>query len=202
MHHKADQTFSFFYTLNFDVLEPSFTIITGFIALRGIEILLPEIVKLEFATACVPVFAILYHIWELPHAKAFVLVFWYLILHDETLEGNFISPSIKKYAFGILPITTRSSTLLIIIFQRFRQRMMNNKPNIRLINSHPKRDSGNNNLYPIFHPLGLNLTFLVFTYVGVVECYFKTLCLKLAAHLLAVFAGNTVYYAGLVLVVC
>lgn len=78
--------------------------------------------------------------------------------------------------------------------------MMDDKPHIRLVNPHPKRNGRNDNLYPIFHPMHLDIAFLALANVRVVEGYFKILSLKLTTHLFAVFSGDAVDYAGLVFV--
>ena len=64
---------------------------------------------------------------------------------------------------------------------------MNNVADIGLVNSHPKGNSGNNDVYLIFHPAVLNIPLVIFFYVSVVEGSFQPPLIQPTTRLLAVF---------------
>ena len=109
------------------------------------------------------------------------------------LKKILICFSVKEDALWKLPISTCSPTLLIIIFKRFWHCLMNNKSDIRFIDSHPKSNCSYNDCYLVRHPFLLYL-FLVFLFnVCMIESGSVSSSVQLLTHLLTWFLWKTVY---------
>lgn len=70
--------------------------------------------------------------------------------------------------------------------------MMNDKPNVGLVDSHAEGDGCDDNLDFVFHPWGLDLSFFLLTNVSMVKCNGKPTWLQIRANLFAVFTRHAV----------
>lgn len=96
------------------------------------------------------------------------------VLYSGFLRANHgrLAKNVPKFiiqnAIGPFSISSGSAAFLIIVFQRFRQRMMNDEANVRLIDAHPERNRCHNHLQLIRRPLAVDAWADLRCHVGVI----------------------------------
>ena len=100
---------------------------------------------------------------------------------------------VVKDALSLKPISTTPAALLNIAFQRFGNRVMDDKSDIFFVDPHSKRYCGNNDLDFIVHPFLLDLLPLCIIQVCVVKIAFDSVFrLKDFSQALTVFSRDTI----------
>ncbi len=88
----------------------------------------------------------------------------YHLLHKQTVDFLFghgfsahqlfelvhVIIAVKSHASSFAAVSSRTTRLLIVTFERFGHVMMNNETDIGFINPHPEGDRGHDNLH-VFH---------------------------------------------------
>lgn len=80
-----------------------------------------------------------------------------MVHHDEEVVSFSVTVAIVKDAFGLLAVSATSPTLLHVAFETLWNGVMDNKPDVMFVDSHPKGNSGNDNLDLVPHPLCLDV---------------------------------------------
>ena len=138
-----------------------YAIVTSFLAHLRIKVFFTQIIQLELPSTQIFFLTIFDHLCKLTITEHFTRSRRVLIFQDHWLKGSSITSLIKQDTFCWITISPRSSTFLIIIFQRFRERIMNDKPYIRLVYAHSKSNCCYDNSNFVLHPHLLNLTLVI-----------------------------------------
>jgi len=179
--------FAFFPKVDLTELIFVLTIITHIFAMFTIEVF-PKMLQHILPSTNYLFFAIANHLLQMQLVLILLLQFSCFTFLYQILDLHFIAIPIKKDTMRLFLISTCPSTFLIIVFDTFRKSIMDNKPYIRFINTHPKRNSRYNHLHFIFHPLLLHFIPRIDSHRSMIISTFQSIvCAQFAANIFTIF---------------
>lgn len=120
-----------------------------------------------------------------------------LVLQYQILQRYLIGFAVKQDTFRELSVPACTPTLLVIVLQGFRQRVVDHESHIRFVDAHPKSNSCYNYLDIVPHPHLLDLPLLMIVDVRVVKRHFVIAIPQFLAYLLTLFPREAVDNASL-----
>ena len=154
---------------------------------------LAEIVQQKFAAAC-GCLCIGHDLLQQLHAH---FLFCNGFALQELLELVDVLVAVKCNATPFSPISPCTACLLVIAFKGLGHVVVNDKPNIRLVNAHAKGDGRHNHIHILHEELVLNLASLPTVHACVVSQRLHAIDAQCFSNLLHLLSAQTIHNATL-----
>ena len=115
-----------------------------------------------------------------------------IVSYDEIFQSFPIRIAIVKNTLSWVSISARSTALLRVILERFRNSCMDYKPDILLVDTHTKCDCRDDDVDLVSHPAELDVFSACVCHLGMVVVAFYLELREFGAELLAFLPGEAI----------